>query len=128
MRLLLDTHIALWAITDSPALPAEARRRILSVTNDVYISTASIWEIGIKYGLGRKSMPISGREALDYFVRAGYLFLDITGEHAAHVETLPPHHADPFDRILVAQALCEPMRLITHDKVVASYSDTVILV
>jgi len=128
MRLLLDTHIALWAITDSPALPAEARRLILDSRNEIYVSTATIWEIAIKYGLGRGTMPISGREAADYFDLAGYMTLDISKEHAVYVESLPPHHVDPFDRMLVAQALSEPMRLLTHDRQLAAYSDTVILV
>ena len=71
-------------------------------------------------------MPISGQAALDYFQESGYRFLAIEPEHAAAVEELPAHHADPFDRILVAQALVEPMRLLTHDPIVARYSDTVI--
>ncbi len=66
MRLLLDTHIALWAITDSPALPAEARRLILAPHNEIFVSAASIWEISIKHGLGRGNMPISGSEAAEY--------------------------------------------------------------
>lgn len=128
MRLLLDTHIALWAITDSPALPAEARRIILAPHNEIYVSAASIWEISIKHGLGRGDIPVSGGEAADYFTQAGYMTLDISTHHAVFVESLPPHHADPFDRMLVAQALSEPMRLLTHDKAVCLYSDTVILV
>lgn len=128
MRLLLDTHIALWAIADSPALPTEARRLILAPHNEIVISAATIWEISIKHGLGRGNMPISGSEAAEYFAQAGYMTLDISTEHAVYVENLPNHHADPFDRMLVAQALCEPLRLLTHDKVLAAYSDTVILV
>ncbi|BCS53610.1 type II toxin-antitoxin system VapC family toxin [Geobacter sp. SVR] len=128
MRLLLDTHVALWAITDSPALPEKARRYILAPHNEVYVSAVSIWEIAIKHGLGRGNMPVSGREAADYFSQAGYLTLDISAEHAAFVEELPNHHADPFDRMLVAQALYEPMHLLTHDKVIAAYSDVIILV
>jgi PIN domain nuclease of toxin-antitoxin system len=127
MRILLDTHVALWAIADSPALPAEARKLILSAV-EVYVSAASIWEISIKHGLGRGNMPLSGAEAAAYFEEAGYLSLPITTEHAVHIEHLPPHHADPFDRILAAQAICEPMRLVTHDSQLARYSDTVILV
>lgn len=127
MRLLLDTHIALWAIADSPALPAEARRLILAPQNEIYISAASIWEISIKHSLGRGNMPISGGEAAEYFSQAGYLTLDISSSHAVFVESLPNHHSDPFDRMLVAQALSEPLRLLTHDKAVAAYSDTVIL-
>jgi PIN domain nuclease of toxin-antitoxin system len=73
-------------------------------------------------------MPISGETALNYFREAGYHLLTIKPEHAAAVETLPPHHADPFDRLLVAQALTEPLRLLTHDSQVARYSDSVLLV
>ena len=128
MRLLLDTHIALWAITDSPALSVEARRHILAPKNEVYVSAASIWEISIKHGLGRGNMPVSGSEAAEYFTQAGYMTLDISTDHAVFVEKLPIHHADPFDRMLVAQALYEPMHLLTHDKIIAAYSDTIILV
>ena len=128
MRLLLDTHVALWAITDSHQLPASARRLILVPSNEIYVSAASVWEIAIKHGLGRRRMPISGTEAASYFAESGYLSVPVTAEHAAFVETLPPHHADPFDRLLVAQALCEPMRLLTHDAGLAPYSDTIILV
>ena len=128
MKLLLDTHIGLWAITDSPRLAAEARRLILAPANQIHVSAASIWEIAIKHGLRKQSMPISGNEALAWFVKAGYALLPVSAEHAALVETLPAHHTDPFDRILAAQALAEPMRLITHDALVAKYSDTTILV
>jgi PIN domain nuclease of toxin-antitoxin system len=128
MRLLLDTHIALWAITDSSALSAEARRYILAPNNEVYVSAASIWEISIKHGLGRGNMPVPGSEAAEYFTQAGYMTLDISADHAVFVEKLPVHHADPFDRMLVAQALYEPMHLLTHDKIITAYSDTIILV
>jgi len=128
MRLLLDTHIALWAITDSPTLSAEARRLILAPNNEVYVSAASIWEISIKHALRRGDMPVSGKDAAGYFTQAGYSILDITADHAVYVENLPNHHADPFDRLLVAQALYEPMHLLTHDKTIATYSATVILV
>jgi len=73
-------------------------------------------------------MPVSGHDALRYFRESGYRFLAIEAEHAAAVEELPVHHQDPFDRILVAQALVEPMRLMTHDPQVARYSDTIIRV
>jgi PIN domain nuclease of toxin-antitoxin system len=128
VRLLLDTHIALWALVDSPRLPAKARLLILAPDNEVVVSAASVWEIAIKHGLAKKNMPVSGAEAKSWFTRAGYTLLPVTADHAALVEELPPHHADPFDRILVAQALDEPLRLVTHDPTVARYSDTVILV
>jgi len=128
VRLLLDTHIALWALVDSPRLPAKARLLILAPENEVVVSAASVWEIAIKHGLAKKNMPVSGAEAKSWFTRAGYTLLPVTADHAALVEELPPHHADPFDRILIAQALDEPLRLVTHDPTVARYSDTVILV
>lgn len=126
MNLLLDTHVALWAITDSPKLPKTAREMIESPKSSVWISAATIWEIAIKHSLGRGDMPVSGQDAVSYFRESGYHFLAIEPEHAAAVEQLQPHHGDPFDRILVAQALVEPMRLITHDPIVARYSDTII--
>lgn len=131
MRLLLDTHIALWAIADDPRLSAKARDLIDDPANQIVISAASIWEIAIKHALARGSpndMPISGPQALGYFTDAGFELLDISPLHAASVGTLPPVHADPFDRILVAQALATPLRLLTHDPRVAALSDTVIAV
>lgn len=128
MNLLLDTHVALWAITDSPNLPQKARDLIQSPNATIWISTANVWEIAIKHSLGRGDMPISGKDAVRYFQESGYRFLPIEAEHAVAVEELPAYHQDPFDRILVAQALMEPMRLITHDAMVARYSDTIILV
>lgn len=126
MNLLLDTHVALWAITDSPKLPNKVREMIESPKSSVWISAATVWEIAIKHSLGRGDMPVSGQDALRYFRESGYRFLAVEPEHATAVEDLPVHHADPFDRILVAQALVEPMRLITHDPMVARYSDTII--
>ncbi len=126
MNILLDTHVALWAITDSPRLRAPARDLIASSSNQVWISAATIWEISIKHTLARGDMPVSGSEALGYFNASGFRMLPVEAEHAVAVETLAAHHQDPFDRILVAQALTEPMRLITHDATVARYSDTII--
>lgn len=126
MNLLLDTHVALWAITDHPRLSAGARGLILAPRAVVWVSAVSVWEVAIKHGLGRGDMPVSGQEALQYFRQAGYRFLAVEPEHAAAVENLPAHHQDPFDRLLVAQALVEPMRLMTHDATVARYSDTII--
>ena len=128
MNLLLDTHVALWAIADSPRLSQRARDMIESPRAMIWISAATIWEIAIKHSLGRGDMPISAENALRYFTASGYRFLSIEPEHAVAVGTLPAHHADPFDRLLLAQALTEPMRLLTHDATVARYSDTVILV
>ena len=128
MNLLLDTHVALWAIIDSPKLPRTARDLIISPKATVWFSSASIWEISIKHGLGRGDMPVSGKDALRYFTESGYRCLSIEPEHASAVEELPAYHNDPFDRILVAQAIFEPMRLMTHDAVLFQYSDTIITI
>ena len=126
MRILLDTHVALWAITDDPRLPETARSMIGDRSNQVYVSAASIWEITIKHAVKRDDMPVSGTRALAFFHSAGYELLDITARHAASVEALPSLHTDPFDRLIVAQAIAEPLRLMTRDAMVARYSDTII--
>ena len=128
MKLLLDTHIALWAIADDARLSSHARELIAAPRNLVWVSSVSIWEIAIKHSLGRGDMPISGADALEFFRQSGYRMLSVSPEHAAAVESLPAHHNDPFDRLLVSQSLTEPLRLLTHDANVARYSDTVILV
>ena len=128
MNLLLDTYVALWAITDNPKLSQRARDLITSPKTNVWVSAANIWEIAIKYSLGRGDMPVSSQDAMRYFQESGYHFLAIDAEHAiaVAVEELPAHHQDPFDRMLMAQALVEPMRLMTHGSLVALYSDTII--
>lgn len=128
MNLLLDTHVALWAITDDPKLSQKARDLIQSPKISVWVSVATIWEIAIKHALGRGGMPVSSQDALRYFQASDYRLLSVEAEHAVAVEELPMHHQDPFDRILVAQALVEPMRLMTHDALVALYSDAIIKV
>lgn len=126
MNLLLDTHVALWAIAGSPKLRQRARDMIESPNSTIWISAATIWEIAIKHSLGRGDMPVSSQDALGYFRESGYRFLSVEPEHAAAVDDLPAHHADPFDRILVAQAIVEPMRLMTHDPMLGRYSDTIV--
>jgi len=128
VQILLDTHIALWALTDDRRLSANARDAVSEPDNAIWVSAASIWEIAIKHALGRSGIPFPARKAIGYFDQAGYQLLAVQPEHAAAVETLPPLHGDPFDRMLIAQALTEPLRLMTHDRLLAAYSDTVILV
>ncbi|MDN5924476.1 MAG: type II toxin-antitoxin system VapC family toxin [Xanthomonadales bacterium] len=128
MQILLDTHIALWALADDRRLTAAARVAIADPDNSVMVSAASVWEIAIKRALGRSRIPFDATAAIGYFKQAGYRLLDIRAEHTAAVETLPKLLGDPFDRILVAQAITEPLRLMTHDKALAAYSDTIILV
>lgn len=128
MQILLDTHVMLWALVDDPALPAKARALIDDDGNTLWVSAASIWEISLKHALRRGDMPLSGTAALGYCRDAGFRWLDIKPEHAAAVEGLPLIHADPIDRVLVAQALVEPMKLLTHDPVIARYDPSTLLV
>ncbi len=127
MRILLDTHIALWAVVGSKRLAPKAREVILAA-DEVFVSAASLWEIAIKHGLGRGDMPISSGQAFQAFSDAGYTLLNIRPEHALAVELLAPIHNDPFDRMLVAQSLAEPLTLVTRDAIVASYSGAILKV
>lgn len=127
MRILLDTHIALWAVTGSRRLTRKARELILEA-DELHISAATLWEIAIKHALGRGNMPVSSAQALQAFRDAGYDLLAIKPEHAVRVAELPAIHADPFDRMLVAQALFEPMTLLTSDAKVGQYGHGVTLV
>jgi PIN domain nuclease of toxin-antitoxin system len=128
LKLLLDTQVAIWALTDTKRLSARAVALIGKETNEVFVSAVSVWEIAIKVALGKRigAPPFSGAVALEAFLAAGYRMLNVTPQHAAGVERLPNLHADPFDRLLIAQALHEPLRLLTADAALARYSDTVI--
>lgn len=128
MNLLLDTHVALWAIVDSPRLSAAARGLITADRATAWVSVASLWEIRIKHALGRGDMPVSARRAAEHFRAAGFRLLDIEEAHVQALDDLPPLHADPFDRLLVAQALVVPLRLLTHDATVSRYGDWIVRV
>ncbi len=122
MRLLLDTHVFLWAVADSRKLGAAARR-LIEEADEVSVSAASIWEIAIKSRLGKLAGDAESlAAAID---DSGFAELPVTGRHAAAVARLPLHHADPFDRLLVAQALTEPLILVTADKTLARYGELV---
>lgn len=122
MRLLLDTHIFLWAVTDSRKLKAEARRQMLDA-EQIYVSAASIWEIAIKTRLGKiAGDPERLAQAID---ESGFIELPVSARHAARVAQLPSHHHDPFDRLLVAQSLSEPLLLLTADGMLARYGELV---
>jgi PIN domain nuclease of toxin-antitoxin system len=97
------------------------RALIADPANEIFVSTASIWEIAIKFALRRGDMPISDTRAAELCALAGYRQLPVTWRHAAGVDALPPLHADPFDRILVAQAATEPLRLLSRDANVTGY-------
>ena len=123
-RILLDTHLLLWAVAEPRKLPPGARRRIEEA--DVFVSAASLWEVSIKAALGK--LAADPAELLAEIEPAGFTLLPITSEHAAAVAKLPAVHADPFDRMLVAQAKTEPLLLLTNDAVLAGYGDCVELV
>ncbi len=124
MNLLLDTHVLLWALADDPALSPAARAAITNGSNVVFVSAATAWEIAIKKAIGKLRVPPG--DYLAELKRHRFTPLDITTEHALAVETLPPLHADPFDRILVAQALVEKLTLVTHDDRLKAYPAPVI--
>lgn len=123
-RILLDTHLLLWAVAEPRKLPPEARRRIDAA--DVFVSAVSIWEVSIKAALGK--LAADPAELLAEIEPAGFTLLPITGEHAAAVARLPAVHTDPFDRMLISQAKTEPLLLLTNDSVLTGYGECVELV
>jgi PIN domain nuclease of toxin-antitoxin system len=121
MRVLLDTHVLLRLLADSRRVDREVKALIDRA--DAYVSVASIWEISIKAALGKLDVqPTDVLKALD---PSGFSLLSIQGEHAARVYELGPHHQDPFDRLLIAQAQLESMTLLTNDEALAAYGDCV---
>ena len=125
MRLLLDTHIFLRAVQGSASLKPRVRR-MMEAAEQIYVSAASIWEIAIKARLGK--VEASAVDLVDAIEASGFLELPVRARHAVRVADLPLHHTDPFDRLLVSQAMAEPLRLLTVDTVLCQYSDLVTLV
>lgn len=125
MKLLLDTHIYLWWLQDSPKLTTKARQQIQDAT-EVYVSSASIWEASIKVSIGKLRVDVD-QLAIEIY-NSGFQELPISAAHAAKVVRLPDIHKDPFDRILIAQAMSEPLRFLTADSMLKSYSELVELV
>ena len=121
MKLLLDTHLLLWAAGEPKRLPKAARVLIEDSENELLFSAASMWELTIKGSLGRKDYRVDARILRRGLLDNGYIELPITGEHAINVDHLPAIHKDPFDRILVAQATIEGITLVTNDRKVAEY-------
>jgi len=126
MKVLLDTHIALWALTNSPRLPPRARALISDEAVDVYFSSISISEISVKHAIHPQEMPVSGAEALSAFRAAGYTELAYSASSAAALDLLPLHHRDPFDRMLLAQAKDAEMFIVSHDNRFCAYGEFVI--
>ena len=121
MKLLLDTHLLLWAAGPSPRLSLEARELIGDPDNELTFSVASVWEVAIKFSLRRDVFDADPRLLRRSLLDNSYRELPITGEHALAVANLPPLHGDPFDRMLVAQSIVEGITLLTSDPRVAQY-------
>jgi PIN domain nuclease of toxin-antitoxin system len=124
MNLLLDTHTFLWAISNSPKLSAATRAAIVDGGNIIYVSAVTAWEIAIKRARGKLEMP-----PIDYYQQLQlhrFTPLSITTAHALAVESLPAHHSDPFDRMLIAQAREESLTLVTHDRRLSLYDVRII--
>ncbi len=129
MRLLLDTHVLIWALAAPERLSARGRDLIGNMDHEIVVSVVSFWEIAIKRGTGRPGAPpIPAATTHELSLIAGYQILQISAAHAIRVEGLVPLHGDPFDRLLIAQALSERAILLTHDRLLAAYGDTAILV
>ena len=125
MKVLLDTHAFLWLMIDDPRLSATARATFQGINNELFLSLASVWEMAIKAGLQKLKLPAPAR---DYVVtrtkRHNIRLLDISLEHCSRVESLPFHHKDPFDRMIIAQAIIENLPILTDDKDFDSYAIT----
>jgi PIN domain nuclease of toxin-antitoxin system len=122
VNLLLDTHVFIWSVDDDPKLSAAAWSMI-EEADTVYVSSASIWEAAIQYQLGK--LKVAPDTLLDAVAPSGFLELAISSRHAAAVAHLPPIHRDPFDRLLIAQAISEPLHFLTADSQLSQYSQLV---
>ena len=125
MRLLIDTHLLLWAAGSPERLPVAAAEMIEDEGNALVFSAASLWEVAIKAGLGRADFTVDAGVLRRGLVENGYEELAISGAHACRVASLPPVHRDPFDRMLVAQAMVEGVELLTADRALAGYGGPV---
>ena len=124
MILLLDAHALLWWLADDPTLDRKAFSAIQDPANDVYVSAATVWEIAIKAAIGRLTFPLDQFD--DVMQRMGFETLPILPAHAIVAGSLPRHHADPFDRVLIAQAMVENLVLVTSDSVMRRYDARVL--
>lgn len=122
MQLLLDTHVVLWWRADDPALGTQARKAI-GDAEVVFVSAASAWEVAIKVALGKLRIPGPFHEAVE---ASRFTQLPISFRHTATTGALPPHHTDPFDRMLIAQAMAEGLTVVTHDRGFAAYGVPVV--
>ena len=121
MKLLIDTQLLIWTAHQSKKLPKPARLLMQEPKNELFFSSASLWEITVKQGLGREDFRVDARLLRRGLLDNGYTELPITSEHAVNVDQLPSVHKDPFDRILIAQAMVEGITLLTNDRKLADY-------
>jgi PIN domain nuclease of toxin-antitoxin system len=120
--LLLDTHVLLWVMRDADELTSNARE-LIAQADVVFVSAASLWEVAIKSALGK--LPVDPERLQKQLALAGFEPLPVTWSHATAVHALPHHHRDPFDRLLIAQAMTEPLHLLTRDAALQAYSPLV---
>lgn len=125
MKLLLDTHLLLWAAVTPENMPIAALELIEDTQNELYFSPASLWEVAIKNSLGRPDFQVDVRVLRRGLLDNGYSELPITSVHTVFLPNLPPLHKDPFDRILIAQATVEGIALLTADTIVAQYPGSI---
>ncbi len=125
MKLLLDTHLLLWAAAEPARLSAKARALLKDEANELWFSAVSVWEVAIKRALGRPDFKVDTRQWRQALLDNGYLEMAVRGVHATALDGLPALHHDPFDRMLVAQATVENITLLTADKLVAQYQGPV---
>lgn len=132
MRVLIDTHIAIWAITDDPQLSPKAREIIENPNNEIYYSVATVWEVTIKHHIHPETFLYDGRYLAEACDDNGYIPILIKLPHVYTVDTLKrpdesPRHKDPFDRLLLAQAKAEGMKFLTHDSKIPYYNEDCII-
>lgn len=132
MRILLDTHIALWAVADTEKLSEKVINLLEEENNEVFYSVASVWEVAIKHKIKPENMPISEEEFVELCEKTGFIRLPIEPAHIFYIKTLErsvdaPKHNDPFDRMLIAQAKYEDLNLITHDSQFLYYGENCVM-
>lgn len=132
MRYLLDTHILFWSLSDEEKIPKDILTVINDPNNDIYFSTASVWEVIIKHAKNPGGMPVGGQEFVEGCLTAGFANLPICNHHVLAIGSLvrkagEPRHNDPFDRILIAQAKIEEMKFITHDSLLGGYGEACVI-
>ncbi|OHV83761.1 type II toxin-antitoxin system VapC family toxin [Rhizobium sp. LCM 4573] len=128
MKVLLDSHLLVWLVGASYRLPLDAREIIENPDHEIFFSSASIWELSIKYSSGKIGLELPPRMLYRVLIESDFQELAVTATHALEVELLQPIHKDPFDRILVAQSMSEGMLLLTSDETIAQYNGPIRLV